>query len=151
MRLKEQPDQQYVDSIVEISDDLDHEFRQQPGLRSWLSGHYVRALDNARRLKNDLALLRAQLADQARQRYKNDRVTKDVIEGWVVQRSIYQAAQKKLFDAQLVEDMLSEGLRTLEHKKSALENLAANMRRDWESASREPVVRGAASFSGQKR
>ena len=145
------PTQDEITQIVEVTDDLDKEFREQGALYAWLGGNYAEALDRTRRLKNELAMLRAKLADKGRQEFKHERATKDLIEGWVIRRPEYQALQAKLFDAQLVEDTLSEGLRALEHKKSALENLAANLRREWEATTRDPVVRGASSFSGEKR
>lgn len=130
-----------IDELVEISDDLDYEFRHQAANYSWLSSQWVRAADKTRRLKSQLDFEFARLADQARKAMP-DKPTKEKIESWVVQRPEYKKLQAEVFDAQLAEDTLSEGLRALEHKKSALENIAANMRRDWESATREPVVRG---------
>lgn len=149
--MKSSPNELTIDKIVEISADLDAEFRRQASLYAWLSSDYVHALDSTRRLKNQLAMLKADLADKGRDHYKNDRVTKDVIEGWVIRRPEYQKLLKDLFAAQLTEDRLGEGLTALGHKKSALENLAANMRREWESATREPVVRGGDSFLSKKR
>jgi hypothetical protein len=141
--LKPRPKQPDIDAIVEIGEDLDLEFRRQPGLYSWLSGHYVVAVDQTRRLKNSLALLRAQLADKARrQADPKRRLTKEEVENWVIQREPYQSALNQLLDAQLVEETLGEGLEALNHKRESLMNLAANMRREMTENIRDPIVRG---------
>ena len=133
------PSQEKIEAICEIGEDLDKAFREQPGLRAWLGGCYVQAVDTTRRKKNQLAVLRAELSDKAR-RVLEGRLNKDQIEHYVIQRKEYQAVQSELFDAEHIEDMLDSGLKALEHRRDALVALSANMRREWED--REITVRG---------
>jgi hypothetical protein len=104
----------------------------------------VHACDRLRRLKMSLDLETAQLSDVIRKKLitTNEKITLDRIEQWVIQQASYKKIKEEILEAQLIEETLGEGLRALEHKKSALENLAANLRRDWESSTREPSVRG---------
>jgi hypothetical protein len=142
--MKQKLEEPTIDEVVQIGEDLDHEFRRQAGLYSWLSGKYVHACDRLRRLKMSLDLETAQLSDVIRKKLMttNEKITLDRIEQWVIQQASYKKIKEEILEAQLIEETLGEGLRALEHKKSALENLAANLRRDWESSTREPSVRG---------
>src|SRR3990167_3020982 len=119
-----------IEEIVNIRPDLDVEFRSQAANYSWLSNYYVEAKDRVRRLKNELDIVRANLSDQARKKFAGEKVTKDVLEGWVIREDKYQEMLSQLFDAQLAEDRLTAGIRSLEFKRDSLMSLGANMRRE---------------------
>jgi len=131
-----------IEQIVNISPDLDTEFRSQAANYSWLSSYFVEAKDKVRRLKNQLDIKRANLSDIARKEFADKKVTKDVIEGWVIRRTEFQQALGDLFDAQLAEDRLTAGVRSLDFKRDSLMSLGANMRLEISENIREPVVRG---------
>ena len=70
-----------IDKIIKISPDLNVEFTEQAANYSWLSGYYVDSKDRVRRLKMSLDLLKAELKDKARERFKGQKVTDNTLRG----------------------------------------------------------------------
>ena len=122
-----------VEEIIEIGDDINEEFKRQARNYAYISGVYAKATSNARRIKNELRLLTAELNGGARAAMKEEgetKPTKDQLADWVVKRKDFIEKQNQLEDALLVEDQMNGLVEALKHKKDMLVGLGANYRQE---------------------
>ena len=126
-----------LETIYQIHDDLDKEFRVHPGNVGWVGAHHARARKVLRHLKDELSLIYAKLAhsapDKMQSKGKNPKwVTKYAAEAWILAHVDYRSALKKCNDAQYKQELLKSVVDALEHKKDALKALSWNIRTEMD-------------------
>lgn len=128
-----------VEQDLQVSEDLEHEWKRQPGLFYYYAALEARAEDEVSKLKNTLDLVRSEADQEVRSKYDGDKKpTESAISAQVLRDERVQKAKKDLMLAEKEAAMLKAVVRALEHKKSALE--AINMRhvRMWGAEPRLP-------------
>lgn len=117
-----------IKSIIEITNDLDTEFRKQGAYQAWVGSLYAEAKTIVRHLKAELEALEANVKLDIRN--SPERVTVDEVSARVAIHSKVKIKQENLIDAQHKEELLKAFVFALEAKKEMLIQLGANARHE---------------------
>ena len=114
---------EYDLSIDENS--LEEEWLGQPGLYFKYSKLLAEAEEVKNKAKDNLILTAAELDESIREELKQngEKITEKIVETKVIQSVAYIDAQGKLIEAIHEHQILKGAITSLEHRKSALENL----------------------------
>lgn len=102
---------------------LDREFIRQPNLYMKYSELFIQADREAKDAKERLEVVKAQLYSDIIKR-EEKKPTENMIQSWIALSDIFQKAQRAYYDKRYEADILASAVKSFEHKRSSLENLA---------------------------
>lgn len=127
-------------SLIEIDPDaLDVEWVEQPGVFLHVAESLARARNKLERAEQDYEVKEARIASKIRAEANGDRkVTEAAVKERLTQNSILAEAREELADLRLKVELLAAGVRALDMRKSALENLVRLQGQSYFAGPKEP-------------
>lgn len=157
----------YEKDVTIDENSLDTEWLQQPRLMYQYASHLADAVRNYEWMKEQLEVVRAELDKDIRnnpEKHGIQKITETVVQNTILLMEEYQAANNNQIKARYELDMAKAGVRAIDGKKDALENLVRlhgqqyfagpsvprDLSREWEAKQKQKSADQAVKLTRKK-